>query len=365
MVPGSIGESIVNTKGKWPGLVLAALLGSGAASAHHSAAPHFDLSTSLQITGTVTAFRFVNPHSYVYLDVAGADGHTAGWRCELPSRTALERRGWTVALFPVGRKVRIEGSPARREAQVCYTERITTEAGRAIGREADLAHGVNPLASGQAGPAASERSARDAWGHPNLAGLWVAHGRPFRLPPGALLGAPQPTAAGVKAARDYDPRFDDPALQCSPANILFGWTHDQNVNQITQARDAITLRYGYMDAVRVIHLDAVAHPPTPARSVAGHSIGRWEGEVLVVDTVGFQAGVLVPMRGLMHSELLHVIERFSVDLKAGTLKREYSVDDALYLQHPYQGSDVLQVSDEPYRDFGCVELSGKNNLRTL
>ena len=73
-----------------------------------------------------------------------------------------------------------------------------------------------------------------------------------------------------------------------------------------------------------------------------------------------QAGVIQ-----FHSAQVQVIERFTVDRVTGSLRRDYRAEDPLYLQKPYQGSDVLQVADEPNRDFNCVELSGKNNLRTL
>ena len=118
-----------------------------------------------------------------------------------------------------------------------------------------------------------------------------------------------------------------------------------------------------MDLVRLIHLDADRHPKDQVPSLGGHSIGRWEGATLVVDTVGFQAGVLVPMTGLQHSTQLHVVERFTVDRRARTLIRHYRLEDRLYLREPYEGRDVLRLTSEPYRNFDCLELSGNNNIR--
>jgi hypothetical protein len=85
--------------------------------------------------------------------------------------------------------------------------------------------------------------------------------------------------------------------------------------------------------------------------------------VLVVDTVGFAPGVLIPMSGLQHSQQLHVVERFSVDAAAATLTREYRAGDALYLRSEWSGRDVMKASAEPFKAFACVELSGKNNQR--
>ena len=357
---------------------------STAAYAHHSAAPHFDMSKSVEVSGTLTSFRFVNPHSYIYFDVAGSAGQTVQWRCELPARTSLARLGWSESLFMVGRRVTIKGSPARREDNVCYLETLTTDDGQRYSRE-------QPVSRVEA-VAAAPRAALDAWGRANLAGLWVAQrrgppgggppgggppgggppgGGPAGGPPGGpgglRAGGPPArdiaTAAGQAAMSAYDQRFDDPAVHCSAANIIFGWTHDENVNEIVQDKATLTLKYGYMDLVRTVYLDQPKHPAKLQPSLAGHSIGHFEGSVLVVDTVGFAPGVLIPMMGLQHSQQLHVVERFSVDAAAGTLTREYRADDALYLRSEWSGRDVLKASGEPFKAFACVELSGKNNQR--
>ena len=374
-------------------IAVATLVGSFAApaGAHHSAAPHFDLEKTVVLDGAVTKFEFVNPHAYVYVDVRGADGAMVPWRCELASRTSLTRLGWTLDLFTAGRKITVKGAPARREANVCMLTSFVRDDGVEIGRNDDVtklpsSRPPSIARAGEAGP----RQARLADGRPNLRGPWVAQFGPGRGRPGGPGGGrpggpgaperggpggpgspggpggpggrPEPTAAGELAAQKYDQRFDDPAIKCNPANILFGWTHDQHVNDIVQKDGDITLQYGYMDFVRTIHMNAV-HPRTIAPTTAGHSTGRWDGDVLVVDTIGFAPSVLIPIVGLMHSDQMHVIERFSVDPNGTTLTRAYTAEDSLYLKTPYTGSDVMLRSNEPFVPYNCVELSGKNNLR--
>ena len=139
--------------------------------------------------------------------------------------------------------------------------------------------------------------------------------------------------------------------------------HDQNVNEIRLAQREVSLRYGYMDLVRTVHLDMTEHPQNVPAGLAGHSIGHWEDGALVVDTTGFAPGVLMPMMGLMHSARMHVVERFSVDSTGNVLTRRYTVDDPLYLAAPYSGSDVVLRSSEPATPYHCVELSGRNNQR--
>ena len=96
-----------------------------------------------------------------------------------------------------------------------------------------------------------------------------------------------------------------------------------------------------------------AHPANIKPSRAGHSIGRWDGDVLVVDTVGFLPGVLnAPVR---HSDKLHVVERFSLDPKTMKLTRSYVAEDPVYLKGQYTGSDVIGIADAPYAKDNCKE----------
>jgi hypothetical protein len=226
-------------------------------------------------------------------------------------------------------------------------------------------------------------------GHPELQGYWVSESGPggpggrgggppgAGFPPGAGgpprggpgMGPrggggarPQASDAGIAAARGYEQPYDDPAIKCDIANIIFGWTHDQNINQIRQAGNTITLTYGYMDFVRTIHMDA-EHPKNIPLTRGGHSTGKWDGDTLVVDTVALAPSVLIPMAGIMLSDKAHIVERFRLESGGRTLTRDYVVEDPLYLRQSHSGRDVMVASKEPYTPYECVELSGDNNKR--
>jgi hypothetical protein len=95
------------------------------------------------------------------------------------------------------------------------------------------------------------------------------------------------------------------------------------------------------------------HPKTMKPSRAGHSIGRWEGDTLVVDTAGFLPGVLnAPVR---HSDQLHVVERFTLDPATMQLRRTYEAKDPVYLKGTYSGQDSVQPADAPYAPDECKE----------
>ena len=89
------------------------LLGPGAASAHHSFAAFFDPDQLVTIEGTVTAFRFTNPHGTIAVNVEGEDGAVREWRAETNAPVVLMRRGWTRQSIQSGQWIRIEGWLAR------------------------------------------------------------------------------------------------------------------------------------------------------------------------------------------------------------------------------------------------------------
>lgn len=85
----------------------------GAASAHHSFAVFFDDAKLVTITGTVSSFRFTNPHATVVLQATDGTGEEQEWRVETNAPVVLQRRGWSRTSIKPGDKVTIEGWPSR------------------------------------------------------------------------------------------------------------------------------------------------------------------------------------------------------------------------------------------------------------
>jgi hypothetical protein len=141
---------------------------------------------------------------------------------------------------------------------------------------------------------------------------------------------------------------------CMAGSIVSDWGGEP-VNRVTQHADTITLQYGRNGLERTVHMGMAAHPANVQPSRAGHSIGRWENDVLVVDTVGFLPGTLAGTTP--HSAQLHVVERFSLDPKAMTLKREYRAEDPAYFTEAYTGSETSIVSNVPYNPEPCEDLT--------
>ena len=92
---------------------LALLLTALAAEAHHSFAVHFVADRTISVTGTITDFRFSNPHGEAFFTVINENGEEEAWRAETNSPNVLRRRGWTRTSLQPGMEVTLEGWPAR------------------------------------------------------------------------------------------------------------------------------------------------------------------------------------------------------------------------------------------------------------
>ena len=148
---------------------------------------------------------------------------------------------------------------------------------------------------------------------------------------------------------------DNPRFKCETTSIIFDWTFDGPVNRITQNRDNIVIQYGQLNLRRTIHMNMTQHPANVKPTRAGHSIGRWDGDTLVVDTVGFLPGVLnFPIR---HGGQLHIVERFTLDPKTWQLSRTWEAEDPEYLTGKATGRDGQPVTpaDAPYTEDKCKE----------
>jgi hypothetical protein len=339
------------------GATLLSLGSFGQVRAHHGSAPHFNSEDVVYLDGTVTQLHFVNPHSFVHFEVGEADGSTAEWRCELSGASQLRRFGWSRDTLVAGQEIRIVGSRARREANSCDTQSILLADGTDLSRDVHIQGTIEqPSKAGFSDATSRPRYLEN--GQPNVSGGWIV-----REVGGGMSALPVPTEAGLLAAERYDVRFDNPVIRCESGNIVWDWARQAHVNNIQQEDDRILVRYGYLDLARTIHLDVADHPENLVPSLEGYSIGRWDGDTLVIDTIGFLPRVLIPRESIMTSAEVHVVERFSYDDESRTLVRDYVVTDPLYLAEPYRGRDVADLAAAAYQPYDCVDLSGENNRR--
>lgn len=94
-------------------LLMANLLMSSAAQAHHSFAAEFDANQETELEGVVIKVEWTNPHTYLYIEMENDDGDYEEWALELGSPNGLTRRGWTRDTLAVGDVIRVRGTLAR------------------------------------------------------------------------------------------------------------------------------------------------------------------------------------------------------------------------------------------------------------
>jgi len=115
-----VNKGVKPMRNKWMSIVavVAVLLAAAVTvSAHHSFSAEFDGSKSVTLEGKVFMMEFVNPHSWLHIDVPTADGKTERWKIEGGSPNVMFRLGWTRDTLPAGTKVKVTGSPAKDGAK--------------------------------------------------------------------------------------------------------------------------------------------------------------------------------------------------------------------------------------------------------
>ncbi|HUI76849.1 MAG TPA: hypothetical protein VLY24_03010 [Bryobacteraceae bacterium] len=150
---------------------------------------------------------------------------------------------------------------------------------------------------------------------------------------------------------------DDPHVRCKPSGgaRLFHTPYGFELIDEPDLKRIYMIEVGGPHTWREIYMDGREHPKNPEPSFLGHSIGRWEGETLVVDTVGFNERFWVSREGIPHTTALHTTERFTrVDYD--DLRYEITIDDPGAYSKPWSGGFMIRWSaDEELYEYMCQE----------
>src|ERR1051326_5864108 len=155
--------------------LLIAAFSSGLALAHHGG-NEYDLRATVEFKGKLTKVDLINPHSWLYFDVAEPNGSVSHHRCEMHSVHVLRRSGWTKELFPVGQQVTIEASPNRTDPASCYLQTILAADGTRMDRYGQYIKaptGGMQEVRGPIVPPKNNRPLRRSTGAPNISGDWA------------------------------------------------------------------------------------------------------------------------------------------------------------------------------------------------
>ncbi len=301
--------------------LIAATLLSTAALGHHSDAA-LQMDTVITLEGTVTEFSLRNPHAYIVVAVPGANGQTEEWTAQMGSMITLMRRGWSRDSLAVGDDVTVELHPARD--------------GRTYGLVTTVSKDGAEIGVDQ--PLETQRRATAEPRATSVFGRWIVDR--------TSLGADYPGGLDQLAFRDLtltergraafeafsQDSAENPELTCTPKPTpsMIVYTDLYPIELTDNGDGTLTIRSQYFDDTRTVYMDGRAHPDASVRSATGHSVGRWDGDTLVVDTTNFADHRSPYQNGVPSGAQKHVVERYRL-LDDGRLEVEFFLEDPEYV----------------------------------
>ncbi len=288
------------------------------AAAHHSNAM-FDLESVITLQGTVTGYEWTNPHVYIHIETTDGAGQAAEWEIEGDPTPLMIRSGWTATTVSQGDVVTARIHPARN------TQRTHARLVSLVTSDGTL---LTPRSRGNESTVLAT----------SIAGTWDAI-RGFTT---RDFGMATPTEAGASWQAEYT-NADNPLAQCIPfVSPYFAMV--PYVFEIEILDDRILLRSELYSSERIVFMDGRGHPANGERTTQGHSIGWWEEEALVVDTVNFSDLRNGNLFGIPSGAQKHVIERYELSEDGTRLLFSFVLEDPEYLVGTVEGGTFWDYS---------------------
>ena len=207
--------------------------------------------------------------------------------------------------------------------------------------------------------AATESVPRAKDGHPDLTGVWEPDGKYS----GDFSKAVKPgdSILMLPSAEDIMKRVkksEDPANKCLPMGVARLSTYPQKFVQTPEK--IVILDEGGIHSFRIVYMNNRPHPAGLTPTWFGDSVGHWDGDTLVVDTIGFNDRTWLDAVGHPHTEKLHLIERYKRP-SSNTLLREVLVEDPGAYAKPFtlEGSYKL-LANRDIRERYCYTSPADN-----
>jgi hypothetical protein len=153
----------------------------------------------------------------------------------------------------------------------------------------------------------------------------------------------QPWARALYEHRQDNFERDAPHSRCkpSPGPRQVGTAYGFEIVEMNDLQRLFLFDIGGPYSFRVVYMDGRGHPKDLEPTYTGHSTGQWQGDTLVIDTVGFNEGSWIEAEGFPHTDKLHLIERFT-RTDFNLLKYEVTVDDLGAYTKPWTGGFNLR-----------------------
>jgi hypothetical protein len=156
----------------------------------------------------------------------------------------------------------------------------------------------------------------------------------------------------------------EPHTRCKPSGAArqFMTPYGVEFTELPELQRIYIFDIGGPHTFRTIYMDGRSHPDKFMPNNYGHSIGWWEGDALVVDTVGYSEDFWLDRRGLPHTEQLHTIERFTRTDK-NTIDYKLTVDDPGAYLEPYTGGFTLRYNEnQELFEYVCQQANYASEL---
>lgn len=328
------------------------------AIAHHSDAG-IDMESTVTIEGTVTEFHWRNPHVYFMVEAADASGQDVEWSVQMGSTITTARTGWTSDYLKPGDHVVARVHPEINGRPYAILE--------SIDKEGDASAALTAPGSSETLVPLPDGTARSD----SLEGIWLADRSKIVQYPGGFDGyfnaelKLTPKAAAAKAA--YDPLSpDNPESQCigrpTPALIVSSQLYPIRID-LDEAAQRVVIQTEFWDEVRTVYMDGRGHPDSNVRLLSGHSIGHWDGDVLVVDTSNFSDHRSPYQIGVPSGAQKHVVETYRLIDEGRRVRVEFTLEDPEYIAEPLTHSrELVYAPNMSIQRFNCDPESTRRFL---
>ena len=333
MVCVPVNDSIAISQGRIYGhcaavLVLIAFAAAGPVRAHHSFAAEYDPDRHGTLRGEIVDVQFVNPHVRYRIRAELESGSVEEWELQTHNVRTMVRMGWTAGTIEVGDRIEVSGALGRNGVRKLSMDSVVLADGTRFeprGGEVADAYTTSEI---NADPNRSYGVVTNAYPI-DITGLWDNTYR-FRLTVDDLEPRPTPFTPEGKAAFEANENWRDPSKSCRSGGLprLFGSPTNMEILDvgdyylITQA-----------NRPRRIWMDGrTAPPPGSAPSPMGFSTGRWEDEVLVIETTHLEPGWLdgsgLPMAGVG----TRLVEAYTISEDRLSMERRMTIHDPYYTE---------------------------------
>ena len=300
--------------------------------------------------GTVSEFVWRNPHVYVLITQTKENGETVHWDVQMGAVSINTRRGWRKDTLQPGDEVTVRAHVSMDGRPYGIVESIDKEGGL----------GLVPASGAPQVPATTT----------TLSGNWIADRSATMSYPGGFDGffnaMLKLNEQGRAAKAAYDPLSNEnPEATCvgrpTPSAIISTSLYLMQID-IQEEQEIVVIRSERNDEVRTVHMDGRGHPDPSERFITGHSIGKWEGDTLVVDTRNFANHRSPYQNGVPSGGQKHVVERYRLSDDGKNIELEFTLEDPEYLADAMTHSRPLLYSPHLQMFSGKCDLESTSRF---